>query len=577
MLYALAREPSPGGLFAEWSAATAVVEPYLFVVLAMLWLASPRLARLPYRHRRRRRAARDGGRAASLFFEIHRRLQPVPSVALLLLARCGRSSRCWRSLFYFHLRARALSPAIVEARLQALQARIRPHFLFNSINAVLSLVRKDPQRAEVALQDMADLFRVLMRDNRDLTPLADEVELCRQYLELEQLRLGERLHVDWNVKSMPGDALVPPLVLQPLLENAVYHGIEPSSEPGTVSINVFLTRGEVHAILKNPYRDDGGRHHSGNKMALANVRERLALHFDAEASLESRVTKDGYEVHITMPYRTADPDAVADAQKAAAAQVAIAAAMATARAAACGRLAFDQRAGCPWLSRRCAFWSSTTRRRRGAACAISSTTAATALPITVVGEAQHGREALDLLQSAPADLVLTDIHMPDMDGIELARHLLKLSHPPVVIFTTAFHEHAVQAFEVNAIDYLMKPVRVQRLLGALQKVPRLKPVSAEKLLHAAGVGAPLPVGDRALARRAGAARRHRLPQGRAQVHHDPHRAARVPARGVADQARGRVRQPLRARAPQLPRLPRLHPRLRAPRQRRRRLALGGAA
>jgi two-component system response regulator AlgR len=103
------------------------------------------------------------------------------------------------------------------------------------------------------------------------------------------------------------------------------------------------------------------------------------------------------------------------------------------------------------------------------------------LPIAVVGEAQHGREALELLQSAPADLVLTDIHMPDMDGIELARHLLKLPHPPVVIFTTAFHEHAVQAFEVSAVDYLMKPVRVQRLLSALQKVPRLKPVSAEKL------------------------------------------------------------------------------------------------
>jgi two-component system response regulator AlgR len=104
-----------------------------------------------------------------------------------------------------------------------------------------------------------------------------------------------------------------------------------------------------------------------------------------------------------------------------------------------------------------------------------------ALPIAVVGEAQHGREALEMLQSAPADLVLTDIHMPDMDGIELARHLLKLSHPPVVIFTTAFHEHAVQAFEVNAVDYLMKPVRVQRLLSALHKVPRLKPVTAEKL------------------------------------------------------------------------------------------------
>jgi two-component system response regulator AlgR len=106
---------------------------------------------------------------------------------------------------------------------------------------------------------------------------------------------------------------------------------------------------------------------------------------------------------------------------------------------------------------------------------------AAVLPIVVIGEAQHGREALDILQSAPADLVLTDIHMPGMDGIELARHLLKLSRPPVVIFTTAFNQHALAAFEVHAIDYLMKPVRVQRLLAALQKVPRLKPMTVEKL------------------------------------------------------------------------------------------------
>jgi two-component system response regulator AlgR len=106
---------------------------------------------------------------------------------------------------------------------------------------------------------------------------------------------------------------------------------------------------------------------------------------------------------------------------------------------------------------------------------------AVTLPITVIGEAQNGREALELLQTASADLVLTDINMPDMDGIELARHLLKVPHPPVVIFTTAFHEHAVQAFEVNAVDYLMKPVRAQRLLSALEKVPRLKPLGAETL------------------------------------------------------------------------------------------------
>ena len=206
---------------------------------------------------------------------------------------------------YFNLRNRALSPALTEARLQALQARIRPHFLFNSINAVLSLIRAEPRRAEAALEDMADLFRVLMADNRDLAPLEKEVELCRQYLALEQLRLGTRLQIDWHVDNMPKDALMPPLVLQPLLENAVYHGIEPSIEPGVVSVNIYHVRDQVHMVLRNPYRKDGN-HHAGNKMALGNIRERLALHFDAEAHLQARVGDSQYEVHITIPYVKAD-------------------------------------------------------------------------------------------------------------------------------------------------------------------------------------------------------------------------------------------------------------------------------
>lgn len=209
-------------------------------------------------------------------------------------------------LYYFHLRGRALSPALSEARLQALQARIRPHFLFNSLNAVLSLMRKEPRRAETALEDMADLFRVLMADNRELSTLAREVELTRQYLHLEQLRLGDRLKVEWHVDKMPTDALVPPMVLQPLVENAVYHGIEPSMVPGAVLINAFKLRDEVHLVLKNPYRKSGS-HHAGNKMAVGNIRERLALHFDAEASLTTTVTENEYQVHIRMPYRKAEP------------------------------------------------------------------------------------------------------------------------------------------------------------------------------------------------------------------------------------------------------------------------------
>jgi two-component system sensor histidine kinase AlgZ len=230
----------------------------------------------------------------------------------LLGAELGALERSWlltilvtaALLVYFDLRGRALSPALAEARLQALQARIRPHFLFNSINAVLSLIRQEPQRAERALEDMADLFRVLMADNRQLAPLQREVELCREYLNLEQLRLGERLQVEWHVDKMPQDAMVPPLILQPLLENAVYHGIEPRLDPGVVSISIYLARGEVHVVLRNPY-EPAGNHHGGNKMALANIRERLALHFDAEASLAARVGEDAYQVHIVMPYQRA--------------------------------------------------------------------------------------------------------------------------------------------------------------------------------------------------------------------------------------------------------------------------------
>ena len=304
-LVALVLASGPRSFVDQLVRMTGFVEPHLIAQLALLYAFAPLLSRQPYRI------------GASLVFAITvvtglavhvLVLKLLPGIGDTLLKHLLLAIAATALLLaYFELRARALSPAITEARLQALQARIRPHFLFNSINGVLSLVRKDPRRAEEALHDMADLFRVLMRDNRDLTPLADEVELCRQYLELEKLRLGDRLGVDWNVRSMPADALVPPLVLQPLLENAVYHGIEPSSEPGIVSVNIFLSKGEVHAVLRNPYRASGGSHHSGNKMALDNVRERLALHFDAEASLDSRVLEHAYEVHIRMPYRTEAP------------------------------------------------------------------------------------------------------------------------------------------------------------------------------------------------------------------------------------------------------------------------------
>lgn len=300
---ALLKSASWNGFSQQWVAIAAVVQPIMIVSILVLGAANARLHQLEYRT----------AVALIVLTELVITLAVLRFAALALESDMENGVRdaffagltTLAMVGYFNLRNRALSPALTEARLQALQARIRPHFLFNSINAVLSLIRADPRRAETALEDMADLFRVLMADNRDLAPLEKEVELCRQYLALEQLRLGARLQIDWHVDKMPRDALMPPLVLQPLLENAVYHGIEPSLEPGVVSVNIYHVRDEVHMVLRNPYRKEGS-HHAGNKMALANIRERLALHFDAEATLQARVGASDYEVHITIPYVKAD-------------------------------------------------------------------------------------------------------------------------------------------------------------------------------------------------------------------------------------------------------------------------------
>lgn len=300
LIAVIVKTPTLADLGAQLMEVAALVEPLLIFTLVVLYLLNDVLARLPYASGVLVVIAITLGLTTALYFVTQGHL-PIELSGI---------ERYWllvglvtaMVLAYFDLRGRALSPALSEARLQALQARIRPHFLFNSINAVLSLIRQEPKRAETALEDMAELFRVLMADNRELTSLRREVELCKQYLNLEKLRLGERLQVEWHIDKMPADALIPPLVLQPLLENAVYHGIEPRTEPGVVSVNIYLSRDEVHAVLKNPYALTGS-HHAGNKMATGNIRERLQLHFDAEASMTARVTGDAYQVHIVMPYR----------------------------------------------------------------------------------------------------------------------------------------------------------------------------------------------------------------------------------------------------------------------------------
>jgi two-component system sensor histidine kinase AlgZ len=215
---------------------------------------------------------------------------------------------------YFELRTRAFSPALSEARLQALQARIRPHFLFNSLNAVISLIRTEPHQAETMLEDLADLFRVLMRDARDVTSLEAEIRLCRQYLSIEKVRLGERLQVQWNAVNISDKLLrkaqVPSLLLQPILENAVHYGVEPAQQPVLIEIGIARKSDRIeivvvnampNAAMANP-NQAGKPPKVGNHMALQNIRERLALLYDVEAQLSTSDKNGKFEVHLHFPY-----------------------------------------------------------------------------------------------------------------------------------------------------------------------------------------------------------------------------------------------------------------------------------
>ena len=188
------------------------------------------------------------------------------------------------------------------ARVHALQARIRPHFLFNSMNTIASLTRSDPVLAEQAVQDLADLFRASLSDQRQTITLEEELEVARTYQRIEELRLGPRLRVSWDVERLPRDARVPGLVLQPLLENAIYHGIEPRPEGGTVGIVGELTGDLITIVVRNPVAERQSER-EGNRLALANIRERLALLYGELALVKAGRFDEEYIVTLRFPHK----------------------------------------------------------------------------------------------------------------------------------------------------------------------------------------------------------------------------------------------------------------------------------
>lgn len=196
--------------------------------------------------------------------------------------------------FYLQQQLRNQQQAELSARIQALQARIRPHFLFNSMNSIASLIDIDPQAAEKMVVDLSELFRASLSDP-GLIPLENELELCRRFVAIEQMRLGERLQVTWDVDELPG-AVIPSLLLQPLVENAIYHGIQPLLDGGTVSISVKAVGSQCQIRVMNPVGDKSQSSNKGNGLALHNIRHRLEAHYGAKGSLQVNADASQYEV-----------------------------------------------------------------------------------------------------------------------------------------------------------------------------------------------------------------------------------------------------------------------------------------
>lgn len=209
------------------------------------------------------------------------------------------------SLRYFYVQHqwRRQVEAEAEARFQALQSRIRPHFLFNCMNTIAGLIRRQPALAEESIEDLADLFRASLQDIRNTSTLLDEISLCERYLRIEQHRLGERLKISWEIDDLPMQSTLPTLSLQPLLENAIYHGIEPLPDGGTILITSENNDDHFLITISNPVSESGTTNdrNEGNHLALENIRQRLLAFFGPGAELTVTPEAASYQVTIRIP------------------------------------------------------------------------------------------------------------------------------------------------------------------------------------------------------------------------------------------------------------------------------------
>ena len=207
-----------------------------------------------------------------------------------------------RYFYVSHQRQRNVESE-ARTRIHALQARIRPHFLFNSMNTIAELTRTNPKAAETAVENLSDLFRASLADSSKLVSLAQELEITRVYQNMEQQRLGKRLVVKWRLNELPQQARIPSLTLQPLLENAIYHGVEPLPDVGVVEIEGRRKGNMIYLSVRNPLPIRKFKSEAGNQIALENIRERLELAFGSSASLSRAIDQTHYQVSIAFPVK----------------------------------------------------------------------------------------------------------------------------------------------------------------------------------------------------------------------------------------------------------------------------------
>jgi two-component system sensor histidine kinase AlgZ len=204
--------------------------------------------------------------------------------------------------FFLQHQLRRQEQAELNSRIQALQSRIRPHFLFNSMNIIASLISIDPETAETVVEDLSMLFRASLNDSSNLpVPLSEELDLCRKYVHIESLRLDDRLRISWQVKVDPQKVKIPLLTLQPLLENAIYHGIQPLPEGGEVVVDIQSHEGKLVATISNPLPGGDYSHESGNRMALDNIKRRLEAIYGSEASIVAVRSENSFTATISYP------------------------------------------------------------------------------------------------------------------------------------------------------------------------------------------------------------------------------------------------------------------------------------